>query len=317
MKVFVAGGSGAIGSAAVRNLLRAGHDVTAMTRSPAKTEAIRSAGATPVVVDAFDRAALVDAVTEAKPDTVIDLMTAIPSTGPLRYGMMKRTNSIRTRGAENLVHACIESGCRRLIAESIVFAYGFGDHGDAPVDERTPADVHAPHRRLQPTVDAVLSKEAHVLTATAAGQIDGSVLRFGLFYGPEAGTEMMARALRFHAPVLVGGGDGLSPWMHIDNGASAVTAAVDNATPGEIYNVTDDEPASYRTFLNELAKAASLPKPLPLPRWAARLSVPFLTHILLTKLPVSNDKAKQALGWEPTFPTYRQGLADFADRLAR
>lgn len=309
MRVFVAGATGAIGTAAVRQLLSAGHHVTAMTRTPSKTSAITAAGATPVVVDALDGSALSGAVRQARPDAVIDLLTALPARGPIWYRDLRATNLLRTRGTANIIASCIDSGCRRLIAESIVYAYGFGDHGDMPLTEADPVTAPAIHPRLAPALDAVRGHELQVLAATDAGDIDGSILRFGAFYGPGAGTDLMLRALRLRAPILLAGGRGVAPWMHIDNGASAVVAALDHAQAGSIYNIADNEAASFRTFFDQLASLAGAPRPITLPTWTARAAIPYLTHMFLSRLLVSTEKAKRELQWTPQFPSFREGLA--------
>ena len=73
MQVFVAGATGAIGTQLIPQLVAAGHDVVGMTRSPAKTDGLRALGARPVVADALDAAAAQRAVSEARPDAVLNL----------------------------------------------------------------------------------------------------------------------------------------------------------------------------------------------------------------------------------------------------
>src|SRR6186997_1623729 len=68
MKVFVAGASGTIGVPLVRALVASGHQVFAMTRSPEKQQSLRALGATPLVADALDAAALTQALINARPD---------------------------------------------------------------------------------------------------------------------------------------------------------------------------------------------------------------------------------------------------------
>jgi uncharacterized protein YbjT (DUF2867 family) len=58
VKVFLLGGTGAIGSQALPALVAAGHEVSALVRTPQKAAAVRAQGADPVMVSMFDRAAL-------------------------------------------------------------------------------------------------------------------------------------------------------------------------------------------------------------------------------------------------------------------
>jgi uncharacterized protein YbjT (DUF2867 family) len=78
MKVFVAGGTGAIGGHAVPALVRAGHEVSALARTPEKAALLSKRGATPRMVSIFDRAALKDAFMGHH--AVVNLATAIPPT---------------------------------------------------------------------------------------------------------------------------------------------------------------------------------------------------------------------------------------------
>ena len=82
MKVFVAGATGAIGTQLVPQLAAAGHDVIAMTRSPAKTDMLRALGARPVVADALDPDAVARAVAETEPEVIIHQLTAQGRAGP-------------------------------------------------------------------------------------------------------------------------------------------------------------------------------------------------------------------------------------------
>lgn len=61
MKVLVAGASGAIGRRLTPLLVKAGHTVTGMTRSPDRAAQIRAAGAEVVIADALDKAAVMAA----------------------------------------------------------------------------------------------------------------------------------------------------------------------------------------------------------------------------------------------------------------
>ena len=84
MKVFVAGATGAIGTQLVPQLAAAGHDVIAMTRSPAKTDMLRALGAWPVVADALDPDAVAGAVAETEPEVIVHELTALKGDPGLR-----------------------------------------------------------------------------------------------------------------------------------------------------------------------------------------------------------------------------------------
>src|SRR3954467_10745471 len=105
MRVFVAGGGGAIGGTLLPILLAAGYSVFGMTRTASKAETIRSVGADPIVADAFDAEAVATAVARAAPDVIVHEMTAIsPSAGVRNLDpKLAVTNRLRTEGTRNLI----------------------------------------------------------------------------------------------------------------------------------------------------------------------------------------------------------------------
>jgi nucleoside-diphosphate-sugar epimerase len=319
MRVFVAGATGALGFPVVRRLIEAGHEVVGLARTPRRVKQIESLGAHVVIADALDAQALRNALVAARPEIVVHALTAIPPRGPLRTSDFKATNRLRVSGTRNLLSAAIHASARRIVIESMVFIYGFGDLGDAALAEDTPAPLRTPPAWLRPPIDALQSEEAQIAEASRAGLIEGIVLRFGGFYGPGAGLEEMIRLLRRRAlplprrPVSRG-----VPWIHINDAALAIIAAIPHAHSGQTYNITDDEPAPAAELVRHLAHAIDGPKPIPVPNWVLRLATPFVASAWFdTTLKVANQKAKHELGWTPQFPTYRHGIADAVRREAR
>ena len=137
MNVFLAGATGAVGRRLSLLLLADGHAVTGTTRSRAKEAQLRSDGVTPVVADVFDSQALRDAVVRAKPEIVIHELTDLA--GLLEPGrrdeVLARNARLRIEGTANLVAAATAAGARRLIAQSIAFAYAEGPR--APCRDRS------------------------------------------------------------------------------------------------------------------------------------------------------------------------------------
>ncbi len=243
MRIFVAGATGALGFPVVRLLIAEGHDVVGLARTVRRTTCLEALGARVVVADALNAAALRDAVTAAHPDVVVHALTAIPSRGPLRVSDLGATNRLRVSGTKNLLSAAICAGARRIIAESMVFIYGFGDLGDIALTEDMPPAREIPAPWLRPPVDALLSEEAQILNASQARSIEGVILRFGGFYGPGAGIDvMMSRLRRRLLPLPKRPRSRGVPWVHICDAASAVVAAVSGGGSGQTYNVADDEP---------------------------------------------------------------------------
>ena len=294
MNVFIAGGSGAIGVPLVRALVAAGHQVTASTRSTANADMLRSLGATPTIVDALHAGALTRAVVAAHPTHVVHQLTALPKGGPKSARDLESTNRLRVDGTRNLIAAAVAAGATRIVGGSFALIGGrtFG----------VPADVEA-------AAAAVDSMQSQILDASRSGAIDGVVLRYGLFYGPEAGStvEMIAMAKRRMLPVIRGDRS-LLPCIHVDDAASATVAALDRAPAGSTYDIVDDEPVSFSEIVRAVAGSAGAPKPIAVPAWLPRLVAPYMARMISLRLPLSNARARAELGWRPSFPTIHDGL---------
>ena len=297
MKVFVAGGSGAIGVPLIRELVAAGHLVSASTRSTVNASFLQGLGTTPVIVDALDADALSRAIGAVRPTHVIHELTAVPKGGP-----RSARDHVATNRTRNLVAASIAAGATRLIAGSFALIGG--------KKQGVPADVAE-------AAAAVDSMETQVLDASRAGAIEGVVLRYGLFYGPEAVStlEMIAMAKRRMLPAIRGDRS-LLPCIHVDDAARATVAALDRGPAGRSYDIVDDEPASFSEIVRALAEAAGAPRPLAVPMWLPRLIAPYMARMIALQLPLSNAKARAELGWRPLFPTIREGLAQTARQAA-
>lgn len=311
--VLVAGATGALGRPLLRRLLARGYRVVGITRSPAKRAMLEQQGAQAVVVDVLDKRALSAATAGLRVDAVVHALTAIPVSGPLRYGDMDATNALREHGTANLLAVAAAAGARRFVAESVTIGYGYGDWGDQVVTEaqplgrgRTPA--------LERILEAIRALEQHVFAAGALG-IDGIVLRFGYFYGLGAGSDHQIRLLRRRQLPLLNKGNGIGSWIEIDDAAAATVAALEQGQSGQAYNVVDDEPVSLHAFMTTLARAADAPAPWPLPPWLSTLVAPHATAFLGSVLRVSNAKAKRELRWTPACATYREGIARLAAAL--
>jgi nucleoside-diphosphate-sugar epimerase len=308
MKVFVAGASGAIGRPLVRQLVAAGHEVTGMTRREERAEEIRAAGASEVVCDVFDAPALEAALGEAAPEAVVHLLTSLPLRLDYRdKDALAPTNRVRSEGTRNLVAAAKAAGARRLIAESVAFFYA--PKGSWVKDEEAPLFLDAPPP-FGTAAAALAELERQVLDAEG---LEGLVLRYGWLYGPgtyyAADGSLTEDAHKRKAPV-VGKGTGTFSFVHVEDAAAATVAALEHGAPGA-YNVVDDEPAPMREWAPVFAAAVGAKKPLRVPAWIARLVAGPGAVAMATQLRgASNAKAKRELGWQPRYPSWRQGFAD-------
>lgn len=299
MKVFVAGGTGAIGRHAVRALVRAGHEVTALARSPEKAAVLQREGAVPITVSIFDRAGLAQAFKGH--EVVVNLATAIPSTSKFMDSTAWATNDrIRTEGSAAIVDAAGAAGAARVVQESVCMLYR--DRGHAWIDEDWPTDDY-------PMARANHAAEASANRFSAAGGI-GVVLRFGWFYGPGAthSEEFLALARR-HICVMLGRPDGYVSSIHVADGGAAVVAAL--GLPAGTYNVVDDEPLTKRAYADALAAATGKRAWLRLPGRFALLLGDRSTS-LTRSVRVSNRRFRNASGWAPEYPSAREGFKAMA-----
>jgi 2-alkyl-3-oxoalkanoate reductase len=315
MKVFVSGATGAIGTQLLPQLTAVGHDVVAMTRSPAKTDALWALGARPVVADALDPDAVARAVAETEPEVVVHQLTALKGDPglrdmrhPDRFGAM--TNRLRTEGTDHLLAAGRAVGIRRFIAQSIVAIGTYARTGGPVKTEEDPPDLDLP-AKLRPGFDAIRHLEERVLGAEG---LEGIALRYGGFYGPGTGLSadpeaLLTKAIRKRQFPIIGDGGGTWSHVHIEDAASATVAAVDNGGPG-IYNVVDDEPAPVREWLPFLAEQLGAKQPMRVPRFVGRLLAGEAAVLQMTEVRGgSNAKAKRELGWQPRWSSWRVGFA--------
>jgi nucleoside-diphosphate-sugar epimerase len=302
MKVFVAGASGTIGVPLTRALVAAGHDVTALTRSPDKQSMLSALGATPVVADALDADALRRVVVSARPTHVIHQLTALPKTGVRSARELSPTNRLRIDGTRNLVAAAVAAGAQRIIGGSFALLQG--------ATPGLPPEV-------QEGADALQSMESQILEASRAGRIEGVVLRYGLFYSFDTpSTQQMITLLRRRFLPTVRGDRSLLPSIHVDDAVSATILALDRAPNGGVYDIVDDQPSSFSDIVTALAQSVGAPRPIAVPAWLPRLVAPYMARMLALRLPLSNAKAKADLGWKPAFPTVRDGLSSTVRRAA-
>jgi nucleoside-diphosphate-sugar epimerase len=307
MRIFVAGATGAVGRPLVKKLVAAGHHVVGLTRHDDRAQWLYEQGATAVVGNALDGEWLQAAVCEAKPEVVIDQMTDLPQ----RVGMrgMRRfyrgQNPLRVRGSAALLAGARAAGARRIIAQSVAFLYAPGSGG--PKTEGDPPWDTAP----EPFGNAVRIAAAHDLLVAGAADIEGVVLRYGVFYGPGThyapGNGQYEDIRRRRLP-LVTDGDSVWSFIHVDDAAQAAVDALDRGGPG-IYNVVDDDPAPMRVWLPHFAETIGAKPPRRVPEWLARVTAGPAITAWATLFPgASNAKARAELGWQPSHASWREGF---------
>jgi nucleoside-diphosphate-sugar epimerase len=295
-------------------LVQAGHAVTGTTRTAAKTDSLRASGADAVVLDALDPVAVASAVERARPEVILHELTAIPLALDPRIieEQFRLTNRLRTEGTDHLLAAARSNGVRRFVAQSFA-GWPYARTGSAIKTEEDPLDSDPP-RDLRETLMAIRYVESAVLQGIGIeGGIEGIVLRYGNFYGPgnaigENGATL--KQLRHRQFPIIGGGTGVSSFIHIDDAALATVAAVERGEPG-IYNIVDDDPAPGSEWIPTLARIIGAKPPGRVPAWIARRAFGERGMLMISDTRgASNRKAKRELGWQPRWASWRDGFKE-------
>ena len=310
MRIFVAGATGALGRPLVAQLVKNGHEVTGMTRSESKQDLLRELGARPVVADALDPDAVARAVAEAEPDVIVHQLTAIGAFNPRRMERdFAATNRLRTEGTDHLLAAGRAVGVKRFVAQSFA-PWPYARTGGMVKSEDDPLDT-TPPAQVRTTLEAILYLERAV---TGADWTEGIALRYGGFYGPGTSVSLnplgeQVEMIRARKLPLAGKGTAVWSFIHIEDAAAATVEAIEHGKRG-VYNVVDDEPAPVSEWLPALAKALGAKPPRRVPALLARIAGGEAAAIMMTELRgASNTKAKRELGWQPRYPSWREGFA--------
>lgn len=294
--VLVTGATGFVGSAVVRALLAAGHEVIGLCRSEHAARELAGCGAKVARGDMTDPAGCASLVGDV--DAVVHA-AQLRVTGRFGRAEMRRVNQANALMTGALAQSCLAEG-KRLIYTGGCFIYG--DHGSEWINERTP---------LTPSpVGAGDAEQIRRLREYHRNGLDVVVISPGFVYGP-GGTFKTGFYDQFRRRRLrcLGAGDNYWSCVHVDDLATAYALALVHAPAGAEYNVVDDAPLMLRSLLDQLADAMAAPRvgSLPVPVGALILGRPLVAS-LTTSYRVDNAKARTELGWSPAFPTVGEGL---------
>ncbi|MEH2297034.1 NAD-dependent epimerase/dehydratase family protein [Nostoc sp.] len=305
MKIFVAGATGAIGRPLIAQLLAKGHEVVALSRSPERARTLAEKGVEPAIrqslrfaiADVFDVDAVKAAITRTQPEVVIEQLTSLPKTytGESMSAAAPLNTRIRREGGANVLAAAQAAGVRRYLRQSIAF---WAVPGAGLADEETPLAFDA-----SPAVAAdahIVTEIEHCLLETP--NLEGIALRYGFLYGPGtwfAPDDDVAQQVRQQKFPIVGNGEGVWSWLHIEDAAIATVAAVERGNPG-IYLITDDRPLAVRQWLSAYAQWLNAPPPPQVSvEDALRISGADAVYYGTQMRGASNAKAKRELNFQP------------------
>jgi nucleoside-diphosphate-sugar epimerase len=294
MKIFVAGASGAIGQPLVAELIRQGHAVTGMTNSDAGAEKISNAGAAVARASAFDAPALEETLRRSSAEIVIDELTALPQHPSEMAAAAAGDRRLRLEGGGNLFRAAQAAGVRRYLQQASAF---FLKSGNGLADESESLAVDA-----SPGVAAAARTytelEKRLFRSSA---MDGVALRYGFFYGPNTWYDRegaSADQVRKQEIPIIGRGEGVWSWIHIEDAAHPTVAAL-TAPPG-VYNLVDDDPSPINVWLPAFARFVGAPDPPHVTEERALTAAGEDAIYYQTKLRgASNKKARETLHFRP------------------
>ena len=311
MRIFIAGSTGAIGKCLVPRLIETGHEVVGLVRTPQKARDVEALGAQAVVADALDKEALTTAIRKAEPEVIVHQLTALAGIS----GNFKKldeefalTNRFRTQVTDTMLAAARLVGARRFIAQSFC-GWPFAREGGSIKTEEDPLDPHPPASFRQ-TLAAIRYLEEAVRQAT---DVHAFVMRYGVLYGPGTGIAQdgtIVDLVRKRRVPVVGDGAGIWSFIHVQDAAQATASAIDRGAPG-VYNVVDDEPAPVSSWLPFLADVLGSKPPRRVPVWLARWLIGDGGVSMMTMIRGgSNAKARDQLGWQPVYSSWRRGFIE-------
>lgn len=293
MRVLIAGATGAIGRPLVAALLKRDHEVIGISSSAEGVARLEGMGARGLQMDVLDAGAVDRCIADLGPETIIGELTSLPRDPRDIAAAAERDRRVRLEGGGNLLRSAAAHGIARYLQQASGF---FLAPGPGLGDESEPLAVNA-----SPAVAAFSQTYMELESRLRSAPLNGVALRYGFFYGPgtwydAAGTA--GDAVRRQQTPLIGAGQGVYSWVHIDDAADATVAAL--TAPAGVYHVVDDDPSTTAVWLPAFARLLGAPPPLQVDEETARVQYGEDAVYYQTRLRgASNAKAKRELGFRP------------------
>jgi nucleoside-diphosphate-sugar epimerase len=302
MRIFIAGATGVLGRRVVRQLIEKGHQVVGLSRSVQNTIWLSGQGALPRQGSLFNPEQLIEISADC--DATLHLATAIPTKSRTTAKDWAMNDRIRREGTQNLVQAALENKHAFFLQESFTLLYG--DQRGGWVDE----DADLPESQIEPLKSAV-DMEGIVHRAQHEG-LAAIILRFGRFYSYDsAHTQSLFQMTKKGLFPIIGRGEYYWHLIHVDDAAGAVVKAVDShrECADMIFNICDDVPVLFSTYLEYVAERLKANQPFRIPEWMARLMLGASTVAALKiSLRCRSERFRSATGWEPEYLSYCDGI---------
>jgi len=292
MRVLIVG-CGYVGLPLGAELVRQGHEVFGLRRSPGAEAELRSAGIKPLAGDITKADSLIPL--PASYDWVVNCVSA-------SGGGAEEYREVYLQGTRNLIEWLGAAPLKKFVYTSSTSVYGQND--GSLVKESSPTEPAVETGKILVETERVL------LEAVRARRFPAVILRLAGIYGPDRGY-WFKQYLKNEARIE-GAGERLLNMIHRDDVAGAIIAALTSGRPGEVYNVVDDEPVSQLHFFQWLSGplGKELPPSVPEDPVAVRKRG-------VTNKKISNRRLKMELGYQFKYPTFRQGYTAELIRLDR
>lgn len=306
MRVFVAGATGVLGRALLPRLVKAGHEVVGLGRTPEKLLDIVRLGGQPERGDVLDSAAMSAIIEKTKPDAIVNLATAIPLKLRVTPKDWELNDRIRLEGTHNLLQAAKEINLTLFVQESV--GYVCASHPTGWLTETSPPSNH-------PFLSATQKMETWVQQSG----VSNVILRLAAVMSAESWHfQQSVVALRRGLLPIIGDGSPFVSLIHADDVAQSIALALEAPTvaAGKIYNVVDNKPAPMRDVLTYAAECLKASAPHQVPAFMAKMIVGSLTlEVFTASYRMSNAKIRAELGFVPKYPSYRELWRQLAQEI--
>lgn len=294
MKILITGATGFIGQPLCRELVKKGHELLVVSRSPDKARDVLPEG-TEARADVAD-------FTDAGPEAVINLAGEPIAEGRWTDEKKRRIVESRVDTTRAIVELCAnaETPPRVLVSASAVGYYG--DQGDCDVTEDTPPNHEFVHEICDRWETEARKAEAHGVRV--------AISRIGLVL--DTGGGMLAKTLT-PFKMGVGGrlGDGTQymPWIHRDDMVRILMFLLERDDLSGPFNASAPNPVTNAEFTRKLANELNRPAVLPAPAFALKLAFGEMSRLLLTGAKMLPKRLEDA-GFEFEYATLEQALGE-------
>ncbi|MEO8954956.1 MAG: NAD-dependent epimerase/dehydratase family protein [Ktedonobacteraceae bacterium] len=307
MKVLITGATGLLGGHLIKELQQRGEKIRALVLPMENADGLLKQGVEVVRGDITDAGSLAPAVEQV--DLIFHLAGMMGVWRPLSDYRLVNVN-----GSENLYKAAQKAGVRRFVHTSSHTVYGLG-YGRF-MTENDPLRPDAdPYSLTKAEADRLIRR------LMLKSEMETVILRPGTFFGPGDRLHFgrMAQKMKKGTGVIIGRGNNALPFCYVTDVVEGfLLAAYHENAPGNVYNITNDQPLTQQEIFDAIAEAVDGTRPkahLPyLPiyygAFVAEKIVAPLTHTrpVVTQLGAmmfgsdnkhSIEKARRELGFAP------------------